>query len=132
MPEPRPSGPGSVAADKLRTPLVAWPAPHWAAARNTPLTASGTAAAPPGCAAIDGWSLVFTPPDGQTVTSGWNADCSPASGRVTARNTSHNATIAPGASVASGFQAAHTGDCAPPSSCTLNGIACAVTGSASK
>lgn len=50
-----------------------------------------------GTTAIDGWSLAFTLPDGQTVTSGWNADYSPASGRVTARNVAHNATIAPAA-----------------------------------
>ncbi|MFI5682131.1 cellulose binding domain-containing protein [Streptomyces cellulosae] len=80
-----------------------------------------------GTTTIDGWSLVFALPDGQTVTSGWNADYSPASGRVTARNVSHNATIAPGASVGIGFQATHTGDTATPLSFTLNGSTCAVT-----
>ncbi|KUO14564.1 hypothetical protein AQJ91_46190 [Streptomyces dysideae] len=79
-----------------------------------------------------GWALVFTLPGGQAVTSGWNADYSPASGRVTARNVSHNATIAPGGSVDIGFQAAHTGDTATPNSYTLNGTACAVTGSSVK
>ncbi|WP_434028247.1 cellulose binding domain-containing protein [Streptomyces graminofaciens] len=63
-----------------------------------------------GPTAIDGWSLLFTLPGGQTITSAWNADYSATSGRVTARNVSHNATIAPGASVDIGFQAAHTGD----------------------
>lgn len=82
--------------------------------------------------AIDGWSLAFTLPDGQTVTSGWNADYSPASGQVTARNVTHNATIAPGASVDIGFQATHTGNTAPPNSYTLNGTACAMTVSAPK
>ncbi|MFF4728656.1 cellulose binding domain-containing protein [Streptomyces mirabilis] len=85
-----------------------------------------------GTTAIDGWSLAFTLPDGQTVSSGWNADYSPASGRVTARNVAHNATIAPGASVDIGFQATHTGNTAPPSSYTLNGTACAMTVSAPK
>ncbi|TPQ22588.1 cellulose-binding protein [Streptomyces sporangiiformans] len=98
---------------------------------NTGLTSSITIANV-GTTAIDGWSLVFTLPDGQTITSGWNADYSAASGRVTARNASHNATIAPGASVDIGFQAAHTGNTAPPTSYTLNGTACAVTGSAPK
>ncbi|GAB2895854.1 hypothetical protein GCM10027074_74290 [Streptomyces deserti] len=74
--------------------------------------------------------MEFTLPGGQTITSGWNAQYSPASGRVTARNISHNATIAPGASVDIGFQADHTGNTAPPSSYTLNGAPCAVTGSA--
>ncbi|MET7702395.1 cellulose binding domain-containing protein [Streptomyces sp. NPDC005485] len=80
-----------------------------------------------GSTAIDGWSLVFTLPGGQAITSGWNADYSPTSGRVTARNVSHNATIAPGASVDIGFQAVHTGDTSPPTSYTLNGTDCAVT-----
>lgn len=82
-----------------------------------------------GTTAIDGWSLVFTLPGGQAITSGWNADCSPASGQVTARNLSHHATIAPGASVGIGFQAVHTGDTAMPASYTLNGNTCAGTGS---
>ncbi|MFE4996689.1 cellulose binding domain-containing protein [Streptomyces mirabilis] len=85
-----------------------------------------------GTTAIDGWSFVFTLPDGQTVTSGWNADYSPAFGRVTARNVAHDATIAPGASVDIGFQATHTGNTAPPSSYTLNGTACAMTVTAPK
>ncbi|MER6089762.1 cellulose binding domain-containing protein [Streptomyces bluensis] len=98
---------------------------------NTGLTSNITIANT-GTIAIDGWSLVFTLPDGQTITSAWNADYSAASGRVTARNVSHNATIAPGTSVEFGFQAAHTGHTAPPTSYTLNGTACAVTGSAMK
>lgn len=96
---------------------------------NTGLTSNITIANT-GTTAIDGWSLVFTLPGGQTITSGWNADYSPASGQVTARNVAHNATIAPGASVDIGFQATHTGNTAPPSSYALNGTACAVTGSA--
>ncbi|MCX5335727.1 cellulose binding domain-containing protein [Streptomyces sp. NBC_00140] len=88
---------------------------------NITLTNTGTTA-------IDGWSLGFTLPAGQTVTSGWNAAYSPASGRVTAVNASHNATIAPGASVDIGFQATHTGNTASPDAYTLNGTACAVTG----
>ncbi|WP_406480462.1 cellulose binding domain-containing protein [Streptomyces sp. NBC_01615] len=96
---------------------------------NTGLTSNITIANT-GTTPIDGWSLVFTLPAGQTITSGWNAGYSPASGQVTARNVAHNATVAPGASVDIGFQATHTGNTAPPSSYTLNGTACAVTGSA--
>jgi cellulase/cellobiase CelA1 len=98
---------------------------------NTGLTSNLTIANT-GTTAIDGWSLVFTLPDGQNITSGWNADYSAAAGRVTARNVSHNAVIAPGTSVDIGYQAAHTGTTAPPTSYTLNGTACAVTGSASE
>lgn len=90
---------------------------------NTGLTANLTVTNT-GTTAIDGWFLAFTLPEGQTITSGWNADYSPASGRVTARNVSHNATIAPGASVDIGFQATHGGNTAGPGSYTLNGTAC--------
>ncbi|MEU3415272.1 cellulose binding domain-containing protein [Streptomyces sp. NPDC006658] len=96
---------------------------------NTGLTANLTITNT-GTTAIDGWSLAFTLPEGQTITSGWNADYSPAAGRVTARNVSHNATIAPGASVDIGFQATHSGNTAGPGSYALNGTACAATGSA--
>jgi acetylxylan esterase len=75
---------------------------------------------------INGWSLVFTLPAGQTITSGWNATYSPTSGQVTARNLSYNATIAPNGSTGIGFQATHTGNTGRPSSFTLNGTACAV------
>jgi poly(3-hydroxybutyrate) depolymerase len=79
-----------------------------------------------GSTAISGWSLVFTLPGGQAITSGWNAGYSPTSGQVTARNVSYNADIAPNASVNIGFQATHTGNTAEPTSFTLNGAACAI------
>ncbi|PWI20338.1 cellulose-binding protein [Streptomyces sp. Act143] len=109
-PEPEPEP----AACRVTTGVNAW---------NTGLTSSITLTNT-GDTAIDGWSLAFTLPAGQTITSGWNATYSPTSGQVTARNVAYNATIAPGASVDLGFQATHTGDTAPPGSYTLNGTAC--------
>ncbi|WP_409467755.1 cellulose binding domain-containing protein [Streptomyces sp. HC307] len=106
--------PPGTATCRVTTTVGAW---------NTGLTASITITNT-GTTAIAGWSLVFTLPDGQTITSGWNADYSPASGRVTARNVAHNATIVPDASVDIGFQAAHTGNTTPPNTYTLNGTAC--------
>ncbi|WP_433618616.1 cellulose binding domain-containing protein [Dactylosporangium sp. CA-139114] len=79
-----------------------------------------------GTSAINGWTLGFTLPSGQSVTSGWNATFSPSSGQVSARNVSYNGTIAPGASVDIGFQATHTGNTAEPAAFTLNGIPCTV------
>jgi poly(3-hydroxybutyrate) depolymerase len=76
--------------------------------------------------AVNGWSLAFTLPSGQTITNGWNASYSPSSGAVTARNVSYNGSIAPNASVAIGFQATHAGNTARPTSFTLNGTACAI------
>ncbi|MEU8082298.1 cellulose binding domain-containing protein [Micromonospora sp. NPDC049101] len=79
-----------------------------------------------GSTPVNGWALAFTLPGGQTITGGWNADYSPSSGAVTARNVSYNSTIAPSTSVDIGFQATHTGNAGRPSAFTLNGTACAV------
>ncbi|PZG15011.1 esterase [Micromonospora craterilacus] len=79
-----------------------------------------------GSTAVNGWSLAFTLPGGQTITNGWNATYSPTSGAVTARNVSYNATIAANGSVSIGFQANHTGNSGRPTSFTLNGTPCSV------
>jgi glucuronoarabinoxylan endo-1,4-beta-xylanase len=79
-----------------------------------------------GTSAINGWTLGFALPSGQSITSGWNATYSPSSGQVSARNVSYNATLAPGATIDLGFQATHTGNTAEPTAFTLNGIPCTV------
>ncbi|MEU5960438.1 PHB depolymerase family esterase [Micromonospora parva] len=79
-----------------------------------------------GTSAVNGWSLVFTLPSGQTITSGWNATYSPNSGQVTARNVAYNGGIPANGSVTIGFQATHTGNNARPSSFTLNGASCTI------
>ncbi|WP_439657028.1 cellulose binding domain-containing protein [Lentzea sp. HUAS TT2] len=79
-----------------------------------------------GSSPISGWSLVFTLPGGQTITSGWSATYSPSSGQVTAKNVSYNGDIAPNASTTFGFQATHTGNNSAPSSYSLNGATCSV------
>jgi glucuronoarabinoxylan endo-1,4-beta-xylanase len=79
-----------------------------------------------GTSAINGWTLVFTLPSGQSITSGWNATYSPSNGQVSAANVSHNGTLAPGATIDIGFQATHTGNTAEPTAFTLNGIPCTV------
>jgi acetylxylan esterase len=91
---------------------------------NTGLTASVTItnSGP----ALTGWTLGFTLPAGQSITSGWNATWTGSSGAVTARNVSYNGTLATGASTSIGLQATHTGDSGRPAAFTLNGAACAV------
>ncbi|MEO3773375.1 PHB depolymerase family esterase [Micromonospora sp. B9E7] len=79
-----------------------------------------------GTSAVNGWSLVFTLPSGQTITSGWNATYSPNSGQVTARNASYNGGIPANGSVTIGFQATHSGNNGRPSSFTLNGASCTI------
>ncbi|WP_377271437.1 PHB depolymerase family esterase [Peterkaempfera sp. SMS 1(5)a] len=80
-----------------------------------------------GTGTVNGWTLGFTLPSGQTLTSGWNATYTGTSGAVTAKNLSYNGTLAPGASTSIGFQATHTGNTAKPTSFTLNGAACSVS-----
>jgi poly(hydroxyalkanoate) depolymerase family esterase len=77
---------------------------------------------------INGWSLVFTLPAGQTITSQWNATYTPTSGQVTARNVGFNAVLNAGGGQVSGFgfQASHTGNAGKPTSFTLNGTTCAI------
>lgn len=90
---------------------------------NTGLVASITITNT-GSTAINGWTLGFTLPAGQTITSGWGADYQPKSGAVSATNVSYNAAIPAGGSVGIGLQAAHTGNSGPPAGFTLNGAAC--------
>jgi hypothetical protein len=92
---------------------------------NTGLTSNMTITNT-GSTAINGWSLNFTLPAGQAITSGWNATYTPSSGAITAANASFNAAIAPGASVGIGFQANQTGNAGAPPSFTLNGATCAL------
>lgn len=58
-----------------------------------------------GSGTINGWTVTFTLPSGQTITNFWNATISPASGAVTARNLSYNGQLGPNASTNFGFQA---------------------------
>jgi len=76
-------------------------------------------------ATVDGWSLAFTLPAGQAITSGWNAGFRSSGSSVTATNVSYNGVLAPGGSTTIGFQATHTGNAAAPASFTLNDAQCA-------
>ncbi|MGW4681199.1 cellulose binding domain-containing protein [Micromonospora taraxaci] len=100
---------------------VAYTVNAWNSGLTASISVTNTSSTP-----VNGWTLTFTLPGGQSITSGWNANYSPSSGAVTARNVSYNATIAPNTSVDIGFQATHTGNSGRPSAFTLNGTACTV------
>ncbi|MEU4556428.1 poly(hydroxyalkanoate) depolymerase family esterase [Micromonospora violae] len=108
--------PPTSGACRVSVDLNAW---NTGLTENITITNTGTSA-------VNGWSLAFTLPGGQTITSGWNATYSPSSGQVTARNVSYNAAIPANGSVTIGFQATHTGNNARPSSFTLNGASCTI------
>ncbi len=81
-----------------------------------------------GTTTINGWSLVFSFANGQTVSSGWNGTFSQSGSVVTITNLSYNGSLAPGASLSSepGFNGTWSGTNSAPTAFTLNGKACSV------
>ncbi|MEU8280301.1 cellulose binding domain-containing protein [Microbispora bryophytorum] len=120
-PSPTPSPSASPSGGTGTGPRVAYTMSSWNSGFTASISITNT-----GTSAINGWTLNFTLPSGQSITSGWNATYSPSSGQVSAANVSYNGTIAPGATVDIGFQATHTGNTAEPTAFTLNGVPCTV------
>jgi O-glycosyl hydrolase len=77
-----------------------------------------------GTTTINGWSLTFTFPGDQHVTSNFNGGFSQAGQNATLTNASYNATIAAGGSVSVGFQGTWTSNDNSPTTFTLNGVPC--------
>jgi len=98
---------------------IAYSANSWSTGFTASVTVTNT-----GASALNGWTLSWTWPGNQQVTSAWNATVSQSGTRVTAVNLSYNATIAPGANTNFGFQATYSGTNTAPTQFTLNGSAC--------
>ena len=77
-----------------------------------------------GTTTINGWSLTFTFPGDQKISSNFNGGFSQAGENATLTNASYNGTIAAGASVTDGFQGTWTSSDASPTSFSVNGTAC--------
>jgi endo-1,4-beta-xylanase len=77
-----------------------------------------------GTTAINGWSLTFTFPGDQKITSNFNGGFSQTGESATLTNASYNAAIAPGASITDGFQGTWISSDANPASFSINGTAC--------
>jgi hypothetical protein len=77
-----------------------------------------------GTVAINGWSLAFTYPGDQHITSAWNAAVQQNGTAVTATNLGYNASIAPGASATFGVMGIWRVSNAAPTAFTLNGATC--------
>jgi endo-1,4-beta-xylanase len=114
------SSPSSSPSTPAGTCKVADTVNAWNTGLTENITITNTGTTP-----INGWTLVFTLPNGQTITNGWNAAYAPATGKVTATNLSYNGVLAPGAATTIGFQATHTGDASAPTGFSLNGQVCA-------
>ncbi|HET8842448.1 MAG TPA: cellulose binding domain-containing protein, partial [Ktedonobacteraceae bacterium] len=94
---------------------------QWSGGFSATLTITNT-----GTTAINGWTLTFTFPNGQTITQLWNGSFTQSGGNVTVTNLSYNATIAPGQTLGSspGFNGSWNGTNSPPSAFKLNGATC--------
>ncbi len=77
-----------------------------------------------GSAAISGWSLTFTFPGDQKITSNFNGGFSQSGENATLTNASYNGNIAPGGSVSVGFQGTWTSNDTSPTSFAVNGASC--------
>jgi hypothetical protein len=77
-----------------------------------------------GSAAISNWSLAFTFPADQKITSNFNGGFSQSGENATLTNASYNGNIAPGGSVSVGFQGTWTSNDTSPTSFVLNGASC--------
>ncbi|GCF10710.1 endo-1,4-beta-xylanase [Dictyobacter arantiisoli] len=78
--------------------------------------------------AINGWSLKFNFPNGQTITQLWNGTVTQSGSSVTITNTSYNGSIPAGGTLNSspGFNGSWSGTNSSPTAFTLNGATCTV------
>ncbi|MEU9048413.1 MULTISPECIES: glycoside hydrolase family 9 protein [unclassified Kitasatospora] len=77
-----------------------------------------------GTAAASGWTLGWSFPGDQRISSGWNAAVAQSGSAVSARDAGWNGTLAAGASASFGFQATYSGANTAPARFTLNGTDC--------
>ena len=77
--------------------------------------------------AINGWTLSWTFPNGQTVTQLWNGAETQSGSTVTVKNLNYNASIPAGGSYKdAGFTGTWSGNNSIPTAFTLNGASCTV------
>jgi cellulase/cellobiase CelA1 len=77
-----------------------------------------------GTTPISPWTLVWTFPGDQQITSLWNASYVQSGEQVTATAESYNSTIAPSGSVTVGFTGTYKNSDGPPASFMVNGSTC--------
>ena len=78
-----------------------------------------------GTSAISPWTLTWTFPGDQKISSMWTASYTQSGESVTAANESYNATIVPGGAVTIGFTGTYTSSDTSPTSFSVNGTGCA-------
>lgn len=95
---------------------------QWSGGFQAGLSITNTGTTP-----INGWSLVFSFANGQTITQVWNASSAQSGSQVTITNLSYDGSIAPGANLSSvGFLGTWNGTNTIPTSFKLNGTTCSM------
>jgi hypothetical protein len=96
---------------------------QWQGGFGASLTIANT-----GTTSINGWSLQFSFPNGQTISQLWNGSYTQSGSNVTITNASYNGTIAAGSTLNSspGFNGTWNGTNTAPTAFTLNGSPCSV------
>jgi endo-1,4-beta-xylanase len=115
-PTQSPTQPPSNAACKVHYQVSSW---------NTGFTANLTITNT-SASAVNGWTLRFTFPSGQTITQAWSSKASQSGSSVALTNESWNGSLAAGGSTVIGFNGAYSGTNTNPTSYSLNGTACSL------
>ncbi len=107
---PSPSPSTSTPAPQKRCTATFTIASQWPGAFQGNITVTNTGTVP-----IDGWTVTWTFPNGQTITQMWNGSWSQSGANVTVNNVTYNGRVLPGQSVTVGFLANYNGTNAAPS-----------------
>jgi len=92
---------------------------HWPGAFQADVTVRNVSGA-----LMNGWTLRWRFPDGQTVAQMWNGSVSQSGGDVSVTNANYNALIVPNGTVSVGFNGLVHGRNSAPTSFSLNGAPC--------
>ena len=74
--------------------------------------------------ALNGWTLTWTFPSGQTVTQAWSSATTQTGSLVSAKNAEWNSSIPAGGSFQLGLNGSHPGTNTAPTDFVLNGVPC--------
>ncbi|HET8846654.1 MAG TPA: arabinofuranosidase catalytic domain-containing protein, partial [Ktedonobacteraceae bacterium] len=94
---------------------------QWAGGFGTSVTITNA-----GSTTLNGWTLMWTFVNGQTITDLWNGSFTQSGGKVSVTNLSYNGVLAPGSTTSFGFNGSWSGSNTNPTSFTLNGATCAL------
>lgn len=97
---------------------VAYQVNQWTGGFTAAVTVTDTGAP------VTSWTLTWTFPGDQQITSAWNATATQTGEAVSAVNESYNGSIATGGTASFGFQGTFSGSNATPTDFALNGAAC--------